>query len=603
MAKQEYLLKSWIIFLIILTTLLISAISFGILFQDRIYPGVYIADMPFFGESAEGAQQKLAGLLSERTKNPVVFTYQHPLFTKVQQYEVDLSKSLTQESINEAVNQAMEYGPRRPFLPPARVKVKINFDRALKEAVENLGQEVNQYPLNAQIKVVGEQINVTPSQEGWVLDQKALTKVLDDYLNSSSLVPLSLPVKKAYPKFSYETALQIKQRLDQIKLSPLVLKYKDQSFALGLTQTLSLLDLENSESALATAYLADRSVSLISVEVDEEEFVDTRLSINQDQMRHYLEGVASRINRPVVEPLFVFDPGTAGQSKVKEFRPPQDGLTLDIDEASILLAQALLTANQTTIELPVKVIAPKNKLTNDLGIKERIGTGLSNFSGSIANRIYNIELAASRINGVLIPPGETFSFNNTVGEISAVTGYKQAYVIKSGRTVLDDGGGVCQVSTTLFRAVLNTGLPIITRTAHAYRVSYYEQGFSPGLDATVYSPSVDFQFKNDTPAHILVQARVSGTSLKIDLFGTSDGRVSKVTTPVILSQTPPLPEIRQEDPSLPRGTTKQVDWSAWGANVVFTRTVTLGEKTLINETFRSNYRPWQAVFLVGTKDN
>ncbi len=203
---------------------------------------------------------------------------------------------------------------------------------------------------------------------------------------------------------------------------------------------------------------------------------------------------------------------------------------------------------------------------------------------------------------MLIPPGEVFSFTNTVGDITAATGFKQAYVIKSGRTVLDDGGGICQVSTTLFRAALNAGLPIVSRTAHAYRVGYYEQGYAPGIDATIYYPSVDFQFKNDTPKYLLIQTRVIGTSLTIDLYGTSDGRTTSMTKPVITSQTPPPPEIRQDDPTLPKGTVKQVDFAAWGANVSFSRKVVRQGEVLQNEVFRSNYRPWQAVFLVGTKE-
>ena len=168
--------------------------------------------------------------------------------------------------------------------------------------------------------------------------------------------------------------------------------------------------------------------------------------------------------------------------------------------------------------------------------------------------------------------------------------------------MLDDGGGVCQDSTTLFRAVLNAGLPVVKRTAHAYRVGYYEQGFPPGLDATVFSPSVDFQFKNDTPSHVLIQAYTLGNSLYVDLYGTSDGRVSKISTPIVTNQTRPPPELRQDDPTLPKGTVKQVDFSAWGANVTFTRKVERNGEILINETFRSNFRPWQAIFLVGTKE-
>jgi vancomycin resistance protein YoaR len=240
---------------------------------------------------------------------------------------------------------------------------------------------------------------------------------------------------------------------------------------------------------------------------------------------------------------------------------------------------------------------------NNLGIRELIGTGTSLFQHSIPGRIYNVTLASSRLNGILVAPGEVFSFNNALGDVSAFTGYKQAYVIQNGRTVLGDGGGVCQVSTTLFRSVLNAGLPVIERTAHAYRVGYYEEDSSPGLDATVFSPSPDLKFKNDTKNYILIQTVVDPDTLRLTfyLYGTKDGRQVTISTPAVSNQTPPPPDLYQDDPTLPVGEIKQVDFSAWGANVYFTRQVVKNGKTIISETFNSNYRPWQAIYLRGTK--
>ena len=257
------------------------------------------------------------------------------------------------------------------------------------------------------------------------------------------------------------------------------------------------------------------------------------------------------------------------------------------------------------INLPVSVSTARivNDQVNSLGIRELIGKGVSYFAGSIPNRIFNIELGAKRINGTIIAPGEVFSFNNTVGEVSGQTGYRQAYVISSGRTILDDGGGICQVSTTIFRAALNSGLPIVSRTAHAYRVGYYEQrGFGPGLDATVFSPSVDFKFKNDTEKHILIQTifNRSNAMLEVDIYGTRDDRIVELSKPVILSRSPALPELRQDDPTLPKGTIKQVDFAAEGASVYFTRKVYRRGQLLYDDNIKSNFKPWQAIFLVGT---
>jgi vancomycin resistance protein YoaR len=244
----------------------------------------------------------------------------------------------------------------------------------------------------------------------------------------------------------------------------------------------------------------------------------------------------------------------------------------------------------------------KTEEVNDLGIKELLGRGISYFRGSIASRIHNIQIASSRLNGILIPPGETFSFNQTLGEVSQATGYKEAYIIKEGRTILGDGGGVCQVSTTFFRATLDAGLPIIERAPHAYRVYYYEQNSQVGVDATVWEPSPDLKIKNDTPAHILVQAYVNPSQYRLtfEFYGTSDGRKATISKSRIWDQTPPPPDLYQDDPTLPTGTTKQIDWSAWGAKVAFDWKVERGGEILQERTFYSSYRPWQAVFLRGT---
>jgi len=264
------------------------------------------------------------------------------------------------------------------------------------------------------------------------------------------------------------------------------------------------------------------------------------------------------------------------------------------------------SGNLINVPMPIETIKPdvSSSQANSMGIAERIGIGTSLFHGSIANRIFNIQLAVSRLNGILIKPGESFSFDNAVGDISSLTGYKQAYVIQNGRTVLGDGGGICQVSTTFFRAILNAGMPVLERHPHAYRVHYYEEDSAPGIDAAIYTPTVDLKFKNDSGHYILVQAfaDIENEQLTFELYGTSDGRISHVSTPVILSQSPAPEPLYQDDPTLPKGQVKQVDFAAGGANVYFTYSVTKNGKEIISDKFSSNYRPWQAIFLRGTKE-
>lgn len=327
---------------------------------------------------------------------------------------------------------------------------------------------------------------------------------------------------------------------------------------------------------------------------------------SQNKLMEILTPYSQIVDVKPVDAQFKFENG-----KVTTFEPSSEGKTIyweNLDKRIVSTGTQVLARapKYIDVEIPIKRLYPKitTESVNNFGIKELIASGSSHFAHSIPGRIHNISLAASRINGALIPPGKIFSFDTTLGDVSAFTGYQQAYIIKDGKTVLGDGGGVCQVSTTLFRAILNAGLPIIERNAHAYRVGYYEQDSPPGFDATTYVPSVDLKFKNDTENYILIQSSIDYNEQKIEfsLYGTRDNREVFVSKPTISDQTPAPPPAFQDDPTLPKGQLKQVDFEAQGAKVVFTRTVKKDGKVILFDKFTSNYQPWQAVYLKGTKE-
>lgn len=583
--------------------LLILFLGGWLFLSQRMYPNVKIAGIEVGLLKKEEAFNKVSREISKRGAQSLEFQLNSASISAQQNFRVDLSKQETAQAVSDAVNEAFGYGRKKVYFPSAEVYIDIKPSNAIRKQVQSIGEAINSPAIDSTIKIYEGEITVTPSQNGLIVDEENIYSTIANYFNTAIFPNSNLSLQTSEPKLNFSEASAIKARLDKIAESPLVLSFEDVKYTLDLNTILEFVDLENSQDSVALVRVEGMRFNMSSFSVNGKETADSKLTLNKQKLENYLKKIASEINRPVQEPLLSVDPSSDPSSpKISEFRAPVNGRELQISEAAEAINSALIENSASEIALPVKVIEPKNTLANDLGIRELIGSGVSHFAGSIENRRFNVGLAASRINGVLIPPGEEFSFVRTIGDISGASGYKQAYVIKSGRTVLDDGGGVCQVSTTIYRAALNTGLPITARTAHAYRVGYYEQGFAPGLDATIYSPSVDLKFKNDTGHHILVQARVEGTSLYVDLYGTSDGRQVEMTRPVIVSQTPPLPEIRQDDPTLPKGTVKQVDWAAPGANVVFTRKVTKDGVEIINETVRSNFRPWQSVFLVGTKE-
>lgn len=580
--KLVYPIKNYLlpISLIVILTLFIL-LAYQQFISDKYYPQTFVGDINISFLTEGQAIRKIERESSKKSQKKLNFVYPQSAF------EIDMATSSASLDYS-TLNPAFRYGRSKSFLDNLQKQLQIlifthqiypkvtisldqqidNIETAIKRGAQNAELIFDETPATEGTPAA--RIQIREGVNGLTLNRQKLKDAISNYLLTGKITS-QLPLKSVPPKVTTSHVIKAKQALENILNEPVQLIFQTKKWIIDIKQLLTLLDLTNGESLL-----------------------------NEDQITLYLEQIAKDLDQPVQEGQFDFDPQT---KRVAAFKPSLEGRRLDMNKTYQLLTDAVNANSPKTINLPVEIVKPKIQTSdiNNLGIQELLGRGISNFAGSIENRIYNVNLTASKINGVLIPPGETFSFNQTIGDISAATGFKPAFVIKEGRTVLDDGGGVCQDSTTLFRAVLNAGLPVVKRTAHAYRVSYYEQGFPPGLDATVFYPSVDFQFKNDTPAHILIQAYIQGLTLYVDLYGTSDRRVSNLTRPVITNQTPPPPELRQDDPNLPKGTVKQVDWAAWGAWVTFKRTVTRNGETLAQETWVSNYKPWQAVYLVGTQ--
>jgi len=259
--------------------------------------------------------------------------------------------------------------------------------------------------------------------------------------------------------------------------------------------------------------------------------ISTNLSLSEDALKKYLEKLKNETRVAPQDAKLSFEGGS-----VSAFAVSRDGYEIASDESFAAVSGSLKNNPYAKdIDLKTTVLKPEVSSSDvaQYGIKELIGTGTSNFRGSPQNRIHNIRTGASRFNGVLIKPGEEFSFIKTLGPVDKSTGYLPELVIKVDKTVPEYGGGMCQVSTTCFRAALNAGLKITARTNHAYPVQYYAP---QGTDATVYIPNPDLRFVNDTPGHILIQTRVEGTQLTFEFFGTSDGRETKLVGPTVTSR-------------------------------------------------------------------
>ncbi len=325
--------------------------------------------------------------------------------------------------------------------------------------------------------------------------------------------------------------------------------------------------------------------------------VDVRVTVNRELLRQKVATIAARYHRDPVNARLDYDPAT---DRFIVLAPSVNGWDLDVDAAVDAIARAL-EEGRDEVTVPAYVVrpaVPMDATPQELGIREVVGEGTTYFLGSSPARVRNIVRAAEAVRGVVIPPGEVFSFNEAAGAITAANGYEDSLIIWGDRTAVGIGGGVCQVSTTLYRAAFFGGMPIVERWNHGYIVSWYGE---PGLDATVYSPYVDFKFRNATDAYLLVQPIVDTERgvLTFRLWGTAPGWEVEVSEPIQEDVQDPPPPVYQEDPTLPAGTIRQVEWPKPGMTVRITRTVRRGDTIIEQREFISRYQPWRAIYLYG----
>jgi vancomycin resistance protein YoaR len=331
-----------------------------------------------------------------------------------------------------------------------------------------------------------------------------------------------------------------------------------------------------------------------------------QVSLNSANLRLFLEGIAPNFLTYPQNGRFIFNDDTR---QLEELQPAVIGRNLDVD-ASLQAIVDKVSAGEHNLSLVIQhtqPAAPDNATAEQLGIKELVASYTSYFRGSDSARIQNITTASLRFHGVLVAPGETFSMASALGDVSLDNGYSEAWIIYGDRTIKGVGGGVCQVSTTLFRTVFFAGFPVVERYAHAYRVGYYEQTVNghdqslAGLDATVYAPVVDFKFTNDSPYWLLMETYVSASNgtLTWKFYSTSDGRTVDWQTSGPINIIEPPEPLYEENDQLSKGTIKQIDYAADGSDVRVARTVYRGGAVILEDVFATHYLPWQAVYQYG----
>ena len=280
----------------------------------------------------------------------------------------------------------------------------------------------------------------------------------------------------------------------------------------------------------------------------------------------------------------------------------QTGWVADRDRTKANILRAL-KAGKHTAEVAYKRVVPARsvKLLAARGVLHHVSTGTSSYAGSPSFREKNILVGADKLDNFFIAPGHVFDFNREVGQLDASTGFVKGFVISGGTLEKEDGGGICQVSATIFRALYRAGLPVVERHQHSHRVRYYDP---VGFEATVYAPAKNLRMKNDTGKYLLIQASWNrrAQTLRFDVFGANTGRKVRIGKPVVTNFRAPAKPSYTPDVRVAAGSRRLLDTPAQGMTTVLERVITYPNGKSSQDTLKSVYKPWGAVYGVHPAD-
>ena len=547
----------------------VSAIVIGFVFAGsagRLADGTQIAGVDVGEMTPAAARKLLEARASELTDRPVVFTaagQSFPIRPRVLGVHVDWAGTVREVERNGGGFGVIR-GYRRLGLElfPKNVPPRIeSYDAAVNYEVRRLAAKIDRPHREARLVRRGLHVSIAAGATGTVLDRDSAKQVIVDALASFARVPVALPVQLDPPTVTVAQLIPEQRMASRAVSAPVTLELGSTRWRIPRWRLASLLEL------------------------------GSPLRVAGPAAERYFAQLRKRVDHAPVDADWQPVPG--GTVKLAAAKP---GLQLDVARtASALLAAAERSVNRVA-QVAVQAV-PAQRSTEEaaaMGITGTVGSYETIYGGD-PNRVHNVQLVARLIDGKLVAPGATFSFNGATGERSAAKGFLTAPVIINGEVQTGLGGGVCQVSTTVFNAAYEAGLPITARTNHALYISHYPLG----RDATVNYPDVDLKFVNDTGHWLLIRTFVGSDSLSVVIYGTPvHRRVETIAAPLSVVAPPPVQktvdatlkpgEVVVDDPGAPAQSTS-VERKVYDAS----------GKLLSDQTWYSSYRSMPKIVRVG----
>lgn len=588
--KNSSIISVMIVFLIIFALgISIPVAAYEYTMQGKIFRGVQIDDINLGGLTKDQARSKIESAMIEFDQRGLGVRYNGSItvvkLSNIGLNDPDLAYDVVNFNTDQILEDAYNFGRTGAWTEQAldqltsivnghnvRTKPIINEDK-IDDMLSSYFPEINQNGKEPQLKFEDNKVSVLPGEAGVRLDIAGMRTQMDEQISLSHNGIIDLKLINISPTLTKE---QVEEQLYQVttllEKKVITLTHEDKHWDIAVERFQPYLEFVSKDGVI-------------------------ELSLKSENIEELLSSIAKQVNIPAKDAVM-----EVTDSRVTNFVPSEEGLELKVEQTMENIVRDVIKGGENSTIAVVDVAKPKIEIKdiNDLGIIELLGTGESDYSGSPANRRINIAVGAKAVNGVMVAPGEEFSLIKALGEIDGENGYKQELVIKGNKTIPEYGGGLCQIGTTTFRGALRAGVNITMRTNHSYRVGYYEPA---GTDATIYDPFPDFRFINDTPAHLLIRTvnDTKNSKLYFQFWGTSDGRSVELSKPVINGIVPPPPGKLIETLDLKPGVKRCTESAHNGANASFTETITFADGTSKEIVYKSYYKPWQSVCLIGVE--
>ena len=503
--------------------LLVAAIAlfvFRAMYSDRMYPAVVVGDVNVGGLTLDQADAVLTERIADLEQGTIAFTYDGMTWTPTLAElgaTVDLESSLAEAAhLGRGGDAASRLAFTGDFLRADQVvPLQTRIDVAVLDAwFDRIDRQINAPAINAAVVVEEATVSISQDSTGIVVDREAATAMIRSTLTTLAPVQVDLPVAIDQPEVTVGDLEQVTSDIQIAIASPIRIGFEGDSWRI--------------DGATLSSYLTVDTVL-------ESGAPRTVLSMNTERLAGDLRTqFGPEVNRKPIDARIGWD---EEKRRVVAHEPSKTGITLKAGEFAEAVAASYL-GDHGTVEIPVVVTRPDiddDKL-DALGITELLGRGDSNFAYGVPGRDENVRLASEYMNGTLVPPGGEFSYNGAIGEITAERGFQEALVVQGEGVGRDVGGGVCQVSTTIFRAALYAGMPITEWYQHTFRLPNYEyDGWAPGFDASILQfgsdPSSwpDFRFENYTDGWLLVESSISYPNVYVSIYGTGDDRTVDIS--------------------------------------------------------------------------